>query len=325
MIKDEFSLIKKIRRTIGRKKGNVIVGLGDDTAVLKTPKDKDLLFTCDCLVENIHFSMDYVKPADLGWKALAVNASDIAAMGGTPKYAIVSLFLNNKIDEKWINELYKGFEEFMKKYPLSIVGGNVSRSNSAIVIDIAMLGEVEKNKSVRRSGAKVGDLIVVTGTLGSSKAGMEILKKGGLNPFLTKKHLRPIPRLTEIREITSKMKLNSMIDISDGFTQDLFHILEESKVSAELDITKIPISGQLKKYAKEKAINYALGGGEDYELLFTLPKKEAKKLPAQVNGTPLTTVGEIVKGKPKIIAGGKEIEPKGYNHFKNKCKVECRE
>ncbi len=316
MIKDEFSLINRIRQEIGKEKGNVIVGPGDDTAVLKTPENKHLLFTCDCLVENVHFSLDYAKPHDLGWKALAVNGSDIAAMGGQIKYVTVSLILNKKISEKWVDGLYKGFKEFIKEYPLSLVGGNIARSNSSTVIDIAMLGEAEKYKFIKRSGAKIGDLIVVTGTLGDSKAGMEILKKGGLNSFLTKKHLRPIPRLKEIKNITSRVKLNSMIDISDGFTQDLFHILEESKVSAKLDRTKIPISLQLKKFAKEKAINYALGGGEDYELLFTLSKKEARKLPVQVNGTPLTIVGEIIKGNPKIIADGKKIASQGYNHFK---------
>jgi thiamine-monophosphate kinase len=106
------------------------VGLGDDTAVIKGPKDKYLLFTCDCLVENVHFSLDYAKPRDLGWKALAINASDIAAMAGRAKYAIISLVLNKKISEKWVDELYKGFEEFIKEFPLSLVGGNVSRCNS---------------------------------------------------------------------------------------------------------------------------------------------------------------------------------------------------
>lgn len=333
MIKNEFSLINRIRQVIGkpaqrmagREKGNVIVGPGDDAAVLKTTKDKYILFTCDCLVENVHFSLDYAKPQDLGWKALAINASDIAAMAGRVQYAIVSLVLNKKISEKWVDELYKGFKEFIKEYPLSLVGGNISRSDSSLVIDIAMLGEVEKHKFIKRSTAKVGDLIVVTGTLGDSKAGMEISQKGGSNPFLTKKHLRPYPRLKEIKSITSTVKLNSLIDISDGFTQDLFHILEESKVSAKLDRAKIPISLQLKKFAKEKAISYALGGGEDYELLFTLSKKEAKKLSKKVNGTVLTVVGEIItcspnldgrKGKPKIFIDGEEIVPKGYDHFK---------
>jgi len=331
MIKDEFSLIKRIREIIGkpshmiagRRKNSVVIGIGDDTAVLKTPKNKYLLFTCDCLVENIHFSLNYTAPRDIGWKALTVNASDIASMAGTPKYAIVSLILNNKIDEKWVDELYKGFKEFTKEYPLSLVGGNISRSDSAIVIDIAMLGEVGKNKFAKRSGAKVGDLIVVSGTLGDSKAGMEIFKKGGDN-FLTKRHLRPTPRINEISKISSIVKLNSLIDISDGLTQDLFHILEESQGSANLNISKIPLSSQLKKFAKDKAIDYALNGGEDYELLFTLSKKEAKKIPAQVNGTPLTIVGEIIRGKQKIIADGKEISPQGYDHFKKENKSEAR-
>jgi thiamine-monophosphate kinase len=316
MIKNEFFLINRIKRIIGKEKGNVIVGPGDDTAVLKTTKDKYLLFTCDCLVENIHFSLDYTTPQDLGWKALAINASDIAAMGGFPTHAIVSLILNKKINEKWVDELYKGFKEFIKKYPLSLVGGNISRCNSSMVVDIAMLGEVKKNKFIKRSDAKIGDLIVVTGTLGDSAAGMKILQKGGKNPLLCKKHLKPAPRLKEIIEITSKVKLNSLIDISDGFTQDLFHILEESKVAANLDISKIPLSLQLKKFANEKAIDFALAGGEDYELLFTLSKKEAKKLPSRVNGTALTIVGKIIGGKPKIFSNNKEIIPKGFNHFK---------
>ncbi len=321
MIKNEFSLTNKIRQTIyriaGRQQGDVILGPGDDTAVLKEGKDRYLLFTCDSLVENVHFSLNYMTPRNLGWKALAVNASDIAAMGGLPKYVIVSLILNKKISEKWVDELYAGFKKFIKEFPLSLVGGNISRSDSSLVIDVAMLGEVSKQKFIKRSGAKVGDLIVVTGTLGNSKAGMQILQKGGSNPFLTKKHLRPTPRLKEIRQITSEIKLNSLIDISDGFTQDLFHILKESKVSAKIDKVKIPMSLQLKKFAKEKAIDFALAGGEDYELLFTLSKKEAKKLPVKVNETALNVVGEIIKGNPKIIIDGKEIASQGYDHFKN--------
>lgn len=324
MIKDEFSLINKIRREIGKKQSGVITGIGDDTAVLKVSQDKHILFTCDCLAENIHFSSDYAKPTDLGWKALAVNASDIAAMGGIPKYAVISIILNKKISEKWVIQLYKGFKEFIKQYPLSLVGGNVARSDSSIVIDIAMLGEVKKNKFIKRSGARVGDLIVVTGTLGDSKAGMEIFKKRRKNSFLCKRHLRPVPRLKEIKNIISKIKLNSMIDISDGLTQDLFHILKESKVSAKLYKGKMPTSPQLEKFAGEKAINYALAGGEDYELLFTLSKKEAKKLPSKINETPLTIVGEIVTrpkkfggrdGKPEIFIDGEKITPKGYKHF----------
>lgn len=342
MIKNEFSLINRIRQAIrdpahkiaGRKQGKVIVGPGDDTAVLKVSGNKYLLFTCDCLVENVHFSLDYAKPQDLGWKALAINTSDIAAMGGTPKYATISLVLNEKINEKWVDELYKSFKEFIKEYPLSLVGGNIARGVSSTVIDIAMIGEVKKDKFVKRSGAQIGDLIVVTGTLGDSKAGMEILKKSGKNPVLYKRHLRPIPRLNEIRKIISKVKLNSMIDISDGFTQDLFHILEacppnlngrESKISASIDISKIPVSSALKDFAKDKVLDFALYGGEDYELLFTLSKKEAKRLPSRVNGTILTIVGEIItcplnpdgqEGKPKIFSNNQEIIPKGFNHFK---------
>ena len=316
MIKSEFSLIKRIREIIEIEKGNVVVGPGDDTAVLKGPADKYLLFTCDSLVENIHFSLDYTNPQDLGWKALAVNVSDIAAMGGLPTYAIISLILNRKINEEWVNKLYEGFQKFIKEYPVSLVGGNISRSKSSVVVDIAMLGEVEKDRLTRRSNAKIGDLIVVTGTLGDSKASMKILKKGGNNPFLSRRHLRPNPRLKEIRKITSKVKLNSLIDISDGFTQDLFRVLEESKVAASVDISKIPLSSQLKKFAKDKALDFALVGGEDYELLFTLSKKEAKKLPSKVSGTALTVIGEIIKGKPKIFIDNKEMVPKGFNHFK---------
>jgi thiamine-monophosphate kinase len=317
MIESEFSLIKRIRGIIGKKGNNVVLGIGDDTAVLEQASDKYLLFTCDSLVENIHFSLNYATPQDLGWKALAVNVSDIAAMGGFPRYAIVSLTLNKKINEEWVKTLYKGFREFIKEYPLSLVGGNISRSESSIIVDVAMLGEVEKDRLIRRSNAKVGDLIVVTGTLGDSKAGMKILKKSRQkNPFLCRRHLKPTPRLKEIRKITSKVKLNSLIDISDGLTQDLSWILEESKVAASIDMSKIPISTQLKKFAKDKAIDFALNGGEDYELLFTLAKGEAKKLPSKINGTVLTIVGEIIKGESKIFADNREIVPRGFNHFK---------
>jgi len=315
---NEFTLIKKIRRLVPSPGKEVIKGIGDDTAVLSGDKKSYLLFTCDILVEKVHFSLDYTPLPSLGWKALAASASDIAAMGGIPESALVSLALPKKDAQRVITQLYQGIKEFCSSFSINIVGGNVSYSEK-LIIDVAMLGKVEKQKLILREGAKAGDFIVVTGTLGDSSAGLEILKKGGNEttyPFLVHRHLQPHPRTKEIRKIISSVQINSLIDISDGLTQDLFHLLEESKVVATLQLSQIPISSQLRKYAGKKSLNYALGGGEDYELLFTLSAKERGKLPSKVKGTPLTIIGQIISGKPKILADGKEIKPQGYDHFK---------
>ena len=291
----EFGLIERFRKQI-KTDTTVIKGSGDDCAVLKFNKDKYLLFTCDMLVEGVDFRPNE-KPYLIGRKSVAVSISDIAACAGMPYYCLVSLGLPKKTSIDFADKLFKGMLDIAKKFKINIVGGDLSRAGK-LVIDVSMLGIVEKKYLVLRNGAKVGDIIFVTGSLGGSIQG---------------KHLKFTPRLKEARYLVKNFKVNSMIDISDGLAQDLGHILEQSKVGAIIYEDLIP------RDKKARNLKEALYMGEDFELLFTLSPGEARKIYRKrlVNFRP---IGEIVdkrygfsmiskKGRVEVIIH------KGYRHF----------
>lgn len=291
-IKDigEIDLIKRLAGNF-RLDRSVIKGSGDDTAVLKWTKNEYLLFTCDMVIEGVHFKLNEATPFQIGWKALGRNISDIAAMGGVPRYAVVSLGIDPNLNVSVADGICKGIKTLADKFGVNIVGGDMARSKK-IVMDISLLGVVEKNRLVLRSGAKAGDVIFVTGSLGGSIKG---------------KHLKFVPRVTESRKITASYKVNSMIDVSDGLAIDLGRILHASGVGARIYENAIPLSKEA------LSINNALYDGEDYELLFTMGAKEALKVPFR-------RIGEIVDKKfgYKIIrknGGEKKLKVKGFTHF----------
>jgi thiamine-monophosphate kinase len=291
----EFGLIDKFKKMI-RLDPSVIKGTGDDCAVLKLDKHRYQLFTCDMLVEGVDFHYEE-NPCLIGRKSLAVSISDIAACGGLPRYCLASLGMPGDTSVEFVNKLIRGMLDIAKKYKINIVGGDLSRSGR-LVIDISMLGIVEKRCLVLRSGAKIGDKIFVTGSLGGSILG---------------RHLSFVPRIEEARLLVKKFKLNSMIDISDGLAQDLGHILTESKVGAIIYQELIPINKQAKGLAD------ALYSGEDFELLFTLSHKESKKI-IKNKSLQVQPIGEIVDknfGFRMVDKSGKEkiIQPKGFRHF----------
>lgn len=291
----EFGLIERFRKRI-KLDASVIKGTGDDCAVLKFDKDKYLLFTCDMLVEDVDFRHNQ-KPYLIGRKSMAVSISDIAACGGIPRYCLVSLNMPKNTPFRFIDELFKGIEACAGKYKINIVGGDLSRSEK-IAIDVCMLGFVEKKYLVLRSGAEIGDIIFVSGTLGGSILG---------------KHLSFEPRLREARFLVKNFKLQAMIDISDGLAQDLSHILEESKVGAVIYEDLVPLSKEARNLAD------ALYSGEDFELLFTLSRKAAERL-LKKNPFNFKPIGEIVDkkyGLRLIDKRGREkiIHPRGFQHF----------
>lgn len=291
----EFGLIHRIKKLI-KTDASVVKGIGDDCAVIKFSKDKYMLFTSDMLVEGVDFT-GKERPYLVGRKALAVSVSDIAACAGLPRYCLVSMGLPRNTSVDFIDKLIKGMLSLARKYGINIVGGDISRTRQ-LTIDVSMLGIVEKKNLALRSGAKIGDIIFVTGKLGGSILG---------------KHLRFMPRLKEARFLVKNFRVNSMIDISDGLTQDLGHILEESSVGAIIYEDLIPISKQARN------LNDALYWGEDFELLFTLSAYEAKKL-YRKKLTGFKPIGEIVHkkyGLRLVDKDGKEeiIKPKGFQHF----------
>jgi thiamine-monophosphate kinase len=289
----EFGLIEQIRRRLSTNSA-VVKGIGDDTAIVESTKDKYLLLTTDMMVEDVHFSRS-TPPRLVGQKAMSCNISDIAAMGGLPRFALVSVGFPKTLPVQYVKELYEGMEKQARHFHIAIVGGDTVASDK-IMINIALTGDVDKKKVVMRSGAKRGDLIFVTGPLGQS--------------LKTKHHLTFTPRLKESQFLIKNIFPHAMIDISDGLAADLGHILKASRVGAVLNAEDIP--------RRNKAtITQALSDGEDFELLFTVPKKKAGRILQMKN---YYQIGSIINEPGRLYiqntVGKKTLIPlKGYTHF----------
>lgn len=334
----EFGLIKRLTKNITLYKERVIVGVGDDVAVVKTEAEKYLLLTCDILIEGTHFTKETITPYQLGKKVVAINVSDIAAKGGIPKQALISIGLPKDTKVVYVDEIYGGIKEQSKKFNIDIVGGNTALSKDKIFIDLFLVGEIKPDLLLLRSGAKPDDKILVTGNLGDSSAGLKIIENQDLKledikfekkykTKLKQAHLSPNPRLLESRIIAKSNFANSMMDISDGLSSDLAKICEASNVGAIIWEEKIPVSKETLAFAKsigKSPFNFALRGGEDYELLFTIPKENVeiiiKKIQRETK-TKVTEIGEIKDRKfgIKIVKTNGEMTPLntyGWNHFK---------
>ena len=311
----EFGLIERIKNKVKLYSKDVIAGIGDDAAVLRYDKNHYLLFTTDMLVENDHFSLEYSTPEQIGMKAIEQNVSDIAAMGGLPKYAVISLALPNDIGVEFVDGLYNGINRKCKKYNISIVGGNITHSKE-IVVNVAMLGFVEKEYLTLRSGAKTADLILCSSDVGKSTAGLELLRHN-IKGSSIKKHLEPQSRLDLARKLV-KVGINSMIDVSDGVASEVKRICKQSNVGAVIDADKIPISKNTivdAKKLRKDSVDFALYGGEDFELIFTAPENKLK----QLKKYDVTIIGEIVDKKYgiKLIKNNKKQNlESGFDHFK---------
>lgn len=296
----EFSLIELLSKmaTTKRQGRFVDIGIGDDAAVADSPKGKKLLFTTDMLVEGVHFAPKAL-PQKIGWKALACSISDIAAMGGMPKYAVISLGVRSKTSVGYIQDIYKGLQKCAQRFGVAIVGGDTVKSTQT-VINVALVGEANKSEVITRNGASVGDLIFVSGTLGKSLASGH--------------HLEFMPCLMESQYLIKKFKPNAMIDISDGLVQDLTHLLNAKKLGAVLYKEKIP----LRKGADLKS---AFCDGEDFQLLFTLSPSKALRLKNQKRAKYIfSCIGEITDSVAGIHLKGKDglmelVKEKGFSHF----------
>ena len=305
---DEFSFIRWIKSNQKNDK-NITIGIGDDCASIRISGDKMLLVTTDMLVEGTHFDLKKNTPGEIGRKSIACSISDIAAMGCSAKYAVVSICFPHKTKTKFARELYSGINEMADAFNIKIVGGDIVSSKKILVINVTMYGKNEGLKAITRSGAKVDDVIMITGELGGSILG---------------RHITFNPRLKEGMLLNKKFNINSMIDISDGLVADLGHILEKSGVGAVLYENEIPISEDAKMLARKTgllALHHALHDGEDYELLFTLPCNESKKLLSSKSfPVRLSKVGYINKSEGIEIQNAdgklKKIKSLGYKHFK---------
>jgi thiamine-monophosphate kinase len=324
----EFGLIDLIRKKIYIRDKRVVLNIGDDAAVLRGSKNKLLVLTTDTLMEKVHFDLRYCSYKDVGWKSMAANLSDIAAMGGIPLAGIISLGISSGTKVEDILKLYSGLKTLAKRFRCPVVGGDIF-SSRALVITISLLGEVEKNLFKIRSGAKIGDLICVTGDLGGAEAGLRLLKKSLKNkiPFnnsIIKKHLNPYPRINESRILVKNLNIASMIDISDGLSSDLYHICEGSNKGALIYADKIPLSQKTREACRLLSLsplNLALSSGEEYELLFTLnPEEEKKLLKTTQSKFKISIIGKIknIKEGVKILDRNgriRNLKKTGYRHF----------
>lgn len=320
----EFGLIELIAETVGKaSRQDLIIGIGDDAAAWRTEKSIQL-GTTDILIQDVHFNLSTAKWRELGWKVLAVNISDIAAMGGTPSFAMVSLGLPPETEVDNVVELYRGIKEIGSKFDVDIVGGNVSKA-PVVIIDVSLIGKAS-DALLTRSAAVAGDHIAVTGYLGLSAAGLQLLKSGRkldakTTAFFREAHLRPHPRVAE-GQILVQQGVRAAIDISDGLLSDLTHICKASRVGARVWIDKLPIHTLLKSAFKKESLRLALSGGEDYELLFTARSEVINKL-TEIMSSPMTVVGEIVSDAPGQVTlldeQGKAVkwDEKGWDHFKS--------
>lgn len=319
----EFGLIDILKQNTINNKDNIIKGIGDDTAVFSVENNLLQLATTDMLVEGIHFNREFITAWQLGYKAIAVNFSDIAAMGGTPTNILISLAIPSDIDVDFMVQLYDGMKYLTKKFKANIIGGDTVASLQGLVINVTVLGTVPLPLVKYRSGAKNGDLVVVTGDLGSSAAGLEIL----LNKYeqeqyeiLVKKHLMPFPQLN-YGEIIANYA-NSMNDISDGLASEANEISTASEVGIMLRENKMPVLKETKEVAmvfQKDVLDYVLFGGEDYQLVFTITPEKLTKLQGELND--LTIVGEVCSSFNGVKLERNDgtiidIKSKGYNHFR---------
>jgi len=262
----EFELIRRFAR-LSPKSGKVVLGIGDDTATV-VPSNKSclMLLTCDPVIEGVHFNSS-AKPYQIGWKVVARNLSDIAAMGGVPLYALVSASLPRHLTLRHALEIHRGIMTIARKFGVAIVGGDTARSPRGIHVTVTMVGEVARSELLKRSGARAGDVLCVTGTLGASILG---------------KHLRFQPRLHEARFLAQRFRPSAMMDVSDGLASDLRRLAEQSRVGFEVWAGALPVSPALRaqKLSRTREIHHALCDGEDYELLFTMPSNRFLKLQA---------------------------------------------
>lgn len=324
----EFGLIDLLAKMISDAKvdrlapGRPIIGIGDDAAAWR-PDASIEMATVDTMIQDIHFTLDTISWHELGWKSLAINLSDIAAMGGVPEYALVALALPEDTAVADVTALYDGMIEMARESRTAIVGGNISRAPQ-VSVTITVIGRGLNHEILRRSTARPGDIIAVTGYPGSAAAGMEMLtQKIKLKPEATKylksAFLHPVPRLAE-GQLLVKSGVKTAIDISDGLLSDLRHICEESKASARIFAERLPIHPLVKGNFGDKAPGLALSGGEDYELLFTGSPAAVNKAKSEIK-CPVTAIGEITAGEPGKIdlidARGKAVKTgkTGWQHF----------
>ncbi|MCS6919678.1 MAG: thiamine-phosphate kinase [Fimbriimonadales bacterium] len=300
---------------------HIVQGIGDDTAVLHADS-QTLLWTADMLLEGVHFRLDWIDPHSLGWKSLAVNLSDIAAMGGAPVSALLSMALPPERTGEWLDAFIEGFMECACAYSTVLLGGDTNRYEQ-VLVDVSVLGVIQ-GRPVLRSGAQEGDWILVTGGLGGSKAGLEALQEGETGEIDLTPHFRPVPRL-QAGALARELGATAMTDLSDGLAADLPKLLRASRRGAVIYPAQVPVHPVARQWAQAHGLDptqFAIAGGEDYELLIAAPPSNAERMMERIpkqTGTPLRKIGEVI-AEPELWLeysdGRREsFEIAGWDHF----------
>ncbi len=332
----EFALIQSIAKSENGRSSGIILGIGDDGAILQIPTDRRLVVSTDLLIEQIHFHKRSATFFEIGYKAAVANFSDMAAMGAKPTALLVSVALPGSLRLQDWKELYRGLSVPCKSHNVRIVGGDTSASRSDCFLSITVLGTVKRGCALRRNGALKGHVLYVSGTLGDSSAGLDVLtnqKRKGRprsslthsHRYLVHRHFQPMPRVILGTGLGSRHWASAAIDISDGLSNDLGHLCKQSRVGALIFSDNLPLSPSLRKYAVQKKMDplkWALHGGEDYELLFTVPPQYTKKVEKVAQGVsvPITKIGLITNSRSGIRMQDPEgnvspLPSGGYDHF----------
>lgn len=330
MFQSEGEFVQWLRGLAPRASKRVRMGVGDDAAVVRVARDRDLVLTADLSIEGVHFTARLHPPRSVGHRALARSLSDIAAMGGIPRFALISVALPRGVSRAWVEEFYRGAMDLAARYRVEVIGGDTSIVRRTAMIDVTLAGEVPRGRGLLRSGARPGDLIFVSGRLGLSARGLEILKSqagkskrnrgeapdGPETAAAVKAHLYPEPRCPLGRWLQRAGIPSALMDISDGLSTDLMRMCEASGVGATVDAARI--GGPL-GVTPEHSLKLALNGGEDYELLFAVHARKAAKLPQTYHGIPLRCIGRMRRSRDVLLVHQDGIQsplaPEGYDHF----------
>ncbi len=320
----EDSFIERIRETMASNLAEGVMGIGDDCAVIPLEKDRLMLLSTDSLIEGCHFIKDKISGRDLAYKAVMVNVSDIAAMGGRGLYILMSIAMPKETEESWVSDYVEGMKEACDEVGIAVIGGDTTGSKEGIFINFTIVGEVLKNRVKYRKGAKEGDVICITGVIGDALAGYEMMMKGEIGSSLFEKYCRPKAQFKEGEWLGGESSVTAMMDISDGLVQDLTRMMKASVCGAEVDLEQIPLSEAFREFARKhkwSAEEKAITSGEEYCLLLTVDSAKYKVLSEEFEkqfGRSLYVIGTVNEGLGVNFTkkGQKvKIESEGYVHF----------
>ena len=326
----ELELISRIRRwserkTPARSRRRIPAGIGDDCSLLRIPANHDTLVTTDFSLEGVHFRREWHPPESVGHRSLARGLSDIAAMGGEPLAAFLSLGLPAKLPQSWVDGFFGGLLDLAKRFGVTLAGGDIAESPAGVLIDIVVVGFVPRGTALRRAGARPGDRIYVSGALGGSRAALERLWGGKkkLNPSFFPRHYFPEPRIQVASILREKKIATAMMDLSDGLSTDLRHLCQESRSGAEIWEEKIP-RASVGRPPQKVNLPCALNGGEDYELLFTA--RPRTRVPARIADVPITQIGVISGNSRRILLSSaqatRNFAARGWEHFRQSSRTQ---